>query len=186
MSNPSLEVDRSVLIEGLRSLARLTSAARAGQAILRFEDGRLSVVIGGGEALVTARGDWPGEGRVLGSMMLALGKNAPAEDPLTLTVEGGNLRIGRHFTVKCAWQAPGSATVQLPLEASLLDVLRVIIDQSDEALRHSGILKQAKDARARRDRLVEQAARVLAPLRIDSKDSRRLVDDRIRSLNAHS
>lgn len=151
-----LLVDRSEFVEGLQRLARLTKPARAGEVVLRFEDGRLQVRIGGGDISASARGRWPGEARAPGRWVLAFAKQAPAIDPLPIRVEGDRLYV-TGASVPCRWQWAGAALVEIPIGASLAEILRIGMEQTDEVLEHSGILEPVEQARARRRALVEKA-----------------------------
>lgn len=179
-----LQVDRSELVEGLRTLARHTKPAQAGEVILRFEDGRLEVRIGGGEISAAASGRWPGEARAPGSFVLAFAKHAPAVDPLPIRVEADRLHVAG-LSIPCHWQMAGAAQVEIPISATLAEILRIGMDQTNDALERSGILKRGEEARARRRALVEKAVAVLKPLDVRTDDVERMVDSCLHIASDH-
>ena len=174
-----LDVDRRELSEGLRRLARHIKLAKAGEAILRFEDGRLVIRIGGGEIVATATGRWPGEARVSGAFVMAIAKHLPRSDPVPLRVEAGRFFVAR-ASILCQWQKTGAGHVEIPIGAPLSEIVRIGMEYTDAALEQSGILERVEEARARREDLVEQAAITLQPLGVRPEDGERLVNDCIR------
>lgn len=175
-----LEIDRSELIEGMAALARHTKPAKAGEAIVRFEAGQITIAVGGGETSASASGRWPGEARVAGSFVLALARHAPADDPLPIWVEADALHIAS-LSVPCAWQHIGAAQLEIPIGATLAEILRTGIDQTDESLEHSGIRKRVEEAREKRRDLVERAVAILKALDVRADDVERLVDTCLRT-----
>lgn len=174
-----LQIARADLLEGLRSLARTTEPANAGQAILSFTDGQLEIAIGGGAVTVDASGRWPGECRVPGGWVLALHAHPPAVDPVTLTVEGGRLHV-ETMSVGCHWQKAGSAQVVIPIGAGLRDLLAIALDYDDQVLEASGILKQIRDARELRRQIVVNAVDAFAPLHIPEATIEAFIDHYVR------
>jgi hypothetical protein len=174
-----LDVDRGELSEGLRRLARHVKLARAGEAILRLEDGRLVIQAGGGEISAAATGRWPGEARVSGAFVLAIAKHLPSSDPVPLRVEAGRFFVAG-TSILCQWQKTGAAQVEIPIGAPLSEIIRIGMEYTDEALKQSGILERVEEARARRELLVERAAATLEPLGVRAEDVVRFVNDCIR------
>jgi hypothetical protein len=184
ISLAQLEVDRTTLRDGLRQLARHTRPARAGDAVLRFEDGSLDVQIGGGRIRAPATGRWPGEARVPGSFVLAMAKHLPNSDPIPIRVENGRLHLAG-TSIGCHWQKFGAAQAVIPIGASLVQILRVGAEFRDEDLERSGILGQVNEARERRDQLIARAAEILFPLEIDDGDLANLVEEHVGRAPGH-
>jgi hypothetical protein len=172
----SLKVDLAELLEGLRLLARTVKPAKAGEAILRYEDGQFVVRLGGGEISAAATGRWPGEARLGGESLLAAMKQHAAEDPLPVHVESGHLHLGR-LAVPCQWQQTGAAQVEIPIGATIGQILQIAMEHTDATLEQSGVLALVLEARARHEALVNQAAIILRPLGVQQKDVERLVQD---------
>jgi hypothetical protein len=176
-----LDVDLKEFTDGLRTLARTVKPAKAGEAILRFEDGQLVIRVGGGEIAIAATGRWSGEARVNGALVLAIAKHPPEKDPLTLRVEAGRLCLAS-LSVPCEWQETGTAKLEIPIETPFIEILRIGINNTDEALKQSGILLPVHDARRRCEALIKRAANALRPLGIQPGDVKRMVDDHIRQV----
>jgi len=175
-----LEVGLKEFVEALRRLARTVKPRQAGQAVLRLEDGRLLIRLGGGEVAVPASGRWSGEARVNGALVLALAKHPPVKDPLTLLVEGGHPDMA-DLSVPCEWQEVGAAKLEIPIETPLIEILRMGLNNTNDALERSGILKPVHEAQRRCETLTAKAANTLRPLGIQPEDVKRLVDDWIRN-----
>jgi hypothetical protein len=170
-----LQVNRSELVKGLQTLARHTKLTHTGEVILRFKEGRLEVRIGGVEISAAASGRWPGEARAPGSFLLPLVKHAPEVDPLPIRVEADRLHVAG-LSIPCHWQTAGAALVEIPIGATLAEILRIGMRQTKDTLEQSGILKRVEDARARRRALVVKAVALLKPLDVRTDDVERMVD----------
>ncbi len=174
----NLQVDRGELFEGLRQLARIIASkeARGSEAILGFADGQCWVRLGGSEIAASASGTWRGEARVPARFVLTLPEGmSSATDLIPIQVDGGRLKVGA-MSVACHWQGVGAAQLEIPIGASLAQILRVTTGETDDALEQSGVLAQVKEARQRRRELVEKVATVLKPLAVGLTDVDRLVD----------
>ena len=115
-----------------------------------------------------------------GQFVLAMAKHPPAIDPLTIRVEAGRLRIAG-LSVPCEWQETGAAKLEIPIGTSLIEILRIGIQNTDEALEASGILEPIQDARRQCMSLIVKAANTLRPLGVRRTDVKDLVNDRIRN-----
>jgi hypothetical protein len=175
-----IEVDRAALIGGLRRLARTLKSAKAGEAVLRFEGGQLFIRIGGAEVALSATGRWSGEARVNGAWVLAIAQYPPATDPIFIRIEKSRLHLAR-LSVPCEWQETGAAVLQIPIEASIVEILRIGLDKTDDILQQSGIHEPIADARRQCKTLVVKAANALRPLGVKRIDVQELVNDRIRT-----
>ena len=171
----TLTVERHALLTALRSLARLTKPAKAGDAILSLIDGELEITIGGAGVSVPATGRWPGQCRILGSWVLSLAQVPPAGDPLVLRVEEEMLSVNT-LRVACHWQEEGAAEVQLPMNADFRELLTIGLSHDEHELRQSGILPRILEARDRRGRIMRRVAYQLRPFKIPQADIEAFVD----------
>jgi hypothetical protein len=71
--------------------------------------------------------------------------------------------------------------VDVPLGATLLDILRIGAQHDPDTLRQSGVDRVVAQARADADRRLQEAARKLAPLGIGLSQLNALLDFRIRA-----
>jgi hypothetical protein len=97
-----LRVDRTQLIEGIRVLDGMVRHKRQAKAKLTFTDGVLSIKIANTTVDVHAAGEWPGAAKIGAQMLFISISSPPANDPVTLTVEGDRLFIERRSTL-CEW-----------------------------------------------------------------------------------
>lgn len=175
-----LELPLAPFILGVREAFRLLRVSQRGEAVVRFSGDDLHVSCGGAQFSTPARGRWPGEVRVSSSLWVALAKVPPTQDPLLISVRDGRLRVGSS-SAPCRWQKDGLARVDVPLRATLLDILRVGAQHDADTLRQSGVDRVVAQARADADRRLQEAARKLAPLGIGLSQLNALLDLRIRA-----
>lgn len=95
-----------------------------------------------------------------------------------IRAHAGRLRVGSSST-PCTWQAPGAATIEVPLGLDLGGRLRLAYAHSAEELEKSGVAPLVADARAEMERCIELAARDLAPLGGSPSDVRLMVIARL-------
>lgn len=174
-----LQVDRDPLLAGLRLLVKQVKLAKAGEAIVSFDAEKLCVRIGGVEIKAPARGDWTGEARINGAYVAALAKLSPRSNPVCLQVKDGQVKLDG-LSIPCRWQAAGKATIEIPMNASIADVLRLGIRHSDVTLERSGVLGVVTKARERRDERAAKAAELLGEFGVKFDDLMSLVDEALR------
>jgi hypothetical protein len=79
------------------------------------------------------------------------------------------------LSVSCQWQRIESAMLELPLNATLIDTLRLALQHDSTTLENSGITGPVNDARRAAGRCIDQAMAHLAPLGVTHKDLEALV-----------
>jgi hypothetical protein len=174
----------------------------AGDAVLRFEDGSLSIEAANTVADVPARGTWPLPIFAHASWVRQLARRMPADDPIRLRVEAGRLYASR-YSQACSW----TATERLPdctpdswspehVEASLIQEAALILrplriekpaveSLVSEALAKGtcswakGFVAWSEEEKKMR-KIVEKAWMKLAPFGVGMPDIHRLVDETIR------
>lgn len=179
-----LSVPLATFVEELRRWARVCGKPDGQQAILRLAAAGLTVSGGGAQFTVPASGRWPGEARIAGSILYALAKVPPRQDPLRIEVRADRLRIGT-LTAPCTWQREGSATIELPLGMEMLDMIRLGLLHDEEALRTAGAWNAVDAARQRAETLLRSAARTLVPLQITEAELRAFASERLGVPFAH-
>lgn len=169
-----LEVAKPEFIEELKRLTKVLGRRSAGDALLRYEDGKLRISIGGAEVGMAAHGQWQGEGRVSAAWIRAFVKVPPAQDPVVFEVQGGRMRVGGS-SIPCRWQVPGAPTIEVALSMGLRDRLRLGFAHAEAELEKSGLAPTVADARTELEERIAAAAKQLAPLGITPTDARLLV-----------
>lgn len=175
---PSLLVKRAELEKSLKILVKSLKPKNLPDAIWSFEDRELSIDLAGHTVIVPAVGVWPGQARTSGQFALTLAKMPPNSDLLTFRVAEGRLHV-EQFSTHCVWQGAEAAVIQLPVNPSLTQLLRVRFTYSETEIEQSGLTKVIQSAVERREALVSKAADILAPLEIFSHDLRQWIDERV-------
>ena len=174
-----LKVDRAELVRSLKILLRLVKKKDAGDAVFSFEDGYLSIDLGGVSAMAPAEGQWPGEARVAGNLVFGLAKTLPAADPLPIRCENGRIFIDR-FSAPCEWRPTPSQRIEPPLDAPPGWLLSVSLTYPEEQIRDSGLTPLVEKAKQRREACVAKAAQALSPFGVDPQAVEEFVDGYVR------
>ncbi len=167
--NPRLEVDRQEFAGAIKPMVRLLTKKQQAEAIISFNDGRLSIAHGGVEVSAPARGGWPGQARISGQFIVAVAKLLPPGDPIVLTVEGGKMRLATTSTT-CTWQPESTNRIELPMEPPLTMILNLPLKYSATEIANSGLTRIVQKAEERKTNLVNKAAKVLGPLGVKPTD----------------
>lgn len=173
-----LVVDRKVLVDELRRLGRVLKRADAGEALFIHDVDRLVIQVGGAECMLPATGTWTGEVRVSASLLRMVARVPPAQDPVTIEVRDGRMRIAGS-SAPCRWQPPGQALIEIPIGLDLRGRLRLAFAHPPAQLEASGLAPLVAGARAEMERRVQAAAVQLAPLGVSPVDVRMLVITRL-------
>lgn len=174
----SLEVPRQVFVIELQRMFRVVRRRNAGQALLLYDVDTLLVRVPGTECAIPAIGTWRGEAQISSTWLRAIATLPPEGDPLVVAYHNGRLKIGSSST-SCRWAPVGSAVIEVPLDLTLLDKLRLTQAHTPETLDNSGLAKLVADARSEAGRRIAAAARELAPLGISEMDLRVLMISRL-------
>ena len=181
-----LDVDRTAMIDALKTFAKVTRFKDDAQAILSFVDGWLEFRIGGEDVSAPATGYWPGEARVTGALLRSLTRQ-PASgrtlDTIHFSVANGRLTVEGH-SVPCAWQNVGASRIgiktgvqrEILTGATLREILVATMHASALAIEESGLTAKVAASRAKKRSLIEKAAAVLAPLGIAPDQLEQFVD----------
>jgi|GEM_PF-1243854 len=140
MNNPTfrIEITRRSLIEGLGLLKKTVARRKHEEAILSHDGECLHIEVGGGGIAVAASGDWEGQIKIRGPLLLDLVAQMPQGDPLLLRVEDGFLLIG-NLRLRCSVQKSWSKTIDLPVNVARKDIVTMLASNSREDLIASGL-----------------------------------------------
>lgn len=174
----NLLVDRTELLDALRLLKRM-ARTRKHEAVLTFLDGWLCIELGGYTAKARAEGDWPRRLRLPAGVVAQLAIALPAGDPVHLEVDNGRLRLGS-FALSCTVDETDDELLRLPANADMVDVLALAATHSRDRIASAGLLAVLEEAEQRRERAIEQAARLLQPFGVRSEEVRSIVTAALR------
>lgn len=175
----SVQVDRSELAAALRTLSKFIKRDQAAEAVISLVDSALQIDLPGGAVGVAADGQWEGEVRAPGSFIVRLAKALPPSDPMPIHVDQDRLHFAS-LSVLCTIQPARCSTIELPLDPSLIDILRVRLDHSDDEIEQAGLSPLVREAEQRRDSIVLQAHNSLRTLSVNRTDILDLVERSVR------
>jgi len=147
----------------LATFKRFSTKPDMGDVRIRMEGEEVVFSLTGIAAGVAAKGTWPGEVRAPGRLVVALDKAPPDGDPIRIEVRAGRLVAGG-FSIGCTIQVADEPRIELPLDATLLEVLRVC-DEGRRPNRADGVSQvtaaqgenSVTDDKPYRKRLIELA-----------------------------
>ncbi|MBI4408512.1 MAG: hypothetical protein HY561_02310 [Gemmatimonadetes bacterium] len=161
MIQARLEVDGAELIEAARFLRKMARASAGSELLLSYADATLVLEILGTTYSVPASGTWPGVCRVAKRFVGLLAKIPKGRVSLTV-METGHLHV-ENSTVECLWERAASAKIEMPVNPTLLEVLRVAAEHTPADLAASGLLELVIKADGERKDRMRQAAAALKP-----------------------
>lgn len=164
----AVQVSRKDLASALRTLARFVKRKQEADAVVSFADGTLQIELPGGAVGVAAQGEWDGEVRVPGRFLLTYAKSLPAADPMPVEVRGDRFRLAG-LSVGCVLQEATGDRIELPLDPSVVDILRMLARYSDEEIERSGLTA-----------LVSRVAMQFAEIGVPRAEFDRFIDECLR------
>ncbi|MEQ1861833.1 MAG: hypothetical protein ABMA13_18090 [Chthoniobacteraceae bacterium] len=173
-----LEIRRSDFTDAVKPLLKIARPRKGEEAVLSFDGSFLVIELGGGGVGVPAKGIWPGQARVVGEFVTSLMKAPPVGNPIVFKIMDGRIFAGS-ASIGCAWQAAEAKKIELPVNATPLNFLRISETYTDEEIRDAGLHKLIKLAREGRDEKVARAAHHLASLGITADDLREFIRKRV-------
>jgi len=177
---PFLRIDRAEFVEKIQLLAKIGEPRKTEQVILSFDGTSLYFDLCGISVPARAEGQWPCQARIHAGVLLALAKVPPADDPLILRAESGNLHIGRTFSCDCELQEQWQASIQLPMNYDDSMLLALKLKYTPTEIEQSGLKDSVARAEAACIQIVDRAVAELAPYKIKRKDVRALIDKSLR------
>jgi hypothetical protein len=109
-----LSVNRSHLVQGLAMVRKtVRRTRRAGHFTVGFDGTYLTIEVGSVGFVAQAVGAWPGNAVVGDSLVHALARFPPVDDPVIVACDGRHLSFGP-IKVACRWQPISSALLAMP------------------------------------------------------------------------
>lgn len=177
-----LTIPRKELTEAFRLLKRLCKPRHDEEAILSYDGSCLHIELGGMTVTPGATGTWIGQVRIPGSYLMGLAKMPPAGDPMIVKVENGWLHFGS-TSIKCKSQDSWSRIIELPMNATVGQILSLRFQFSPEEIEASGYAKVLREAEASAERKIEKAAKELAEFHIKAEALREFVHAHLKRSN---
>jgi len=175
----SLLINREDFLTMLKPLKRFAKKKQAGDAVLSMDGGDFVISLVGISTGAPATGNWSGEVRVLGKLIWGIAMVPPEGDPIRLEVRDWRLHIGT-LSVSCIAQKTQKNAVNPLMDPELVKMLRLRyvypLDRLDKAGFTPALVKAQEKAR----KIVNRAAKILAPLNISESDLMRMVKEHLR------
>ncbi len=174
-STRCLVVSRSDLTAAASRLTRSIPKGqlRSSELVLRFRDGHLVLEIPGGTVEVPATGRWPGLVRVPGAVLLLLARGEPPGDPVELEIQEADFHVragDAHLKFKAQREDISPQHLELTLDATDRDYLRLAADHSPAQILSSGLDKRVAAAETRFQASVDHAYSTLSRFGVSRAD----------------
>ena len=121
-----------------------------------------------------AHGAWPGQIRIPAQFVMMLAKAPPSGDPVQFSVQEGRLHVGSS-SVACKIQPAQAKSIELPMNASLLEVLALQFTHTAEEIETAGYSKAVSDARSVAESRIAKASEHLKGLMVEPEELREFV-----------
>jgi hypothetical protein len=172
----AVTIPRSDFLEGLKPLKKYVKPTETGDGLITMEEGQLVVSVVSIRVRFPAEGAWPGTVRVAGRFIAGVSRMPPLDNPMAITVRDGRLAIG-NLSTSCTVQQESPAQMLLPLNATdFIELLHLAAEYPADQIEAAGLTGRVREAQARADRLIQQAAVILSPLGITEAEIAALVN----------
>lgn len=179
MTDCRLRVTRGDWIEAMQPIAKLLGRNTAQEAILEPAPGGLDLSLGGVGMTIPGEGNWTLRARIPGAYLVRLAGQPPQGESVEIRVEGARCYIDS-MSLPCESSAPIGGRVELPMDPGLGEVLALRHDHGPNVIEQSGLGRELAAASEQRDRLLNEASEVLAPLGVTLADLRWAVERAVR------
>lgn len=169
-----LSVPRHGLENALRLLRKLCRPKHGEEAVLSFDGGCLHIDCGGMAVTPMANGKWPGQIRIPAQFVMMLAKFPPPGDPVQFSVKDGRLHVGSS-SVACKIQPARAKSIELPMNASLLQILALQFTHTAEEIETAGYSKLLSDAKSVAESRIAKASEHLKGLMVEPEELREFV-----------
>jgi hypothetical protein len=177
--NPILRVSRKELIAALNQLKIGLGRSRGEVMLFTHKDNTLSISVQGISVQVVVEGIWRGTAKIPAKAVISIIKLLPAGDPLTLMYKDGRFHIGT-WSIASEWFDISPPVIDLPLNASFLDILAVKNKYNDAELVASGLEEKIHGVEEAIRERIAKASMILEPVGITSGDITRLIEEKLR------
>jgi hypothetical protein len=177
-----LLVARSELLAALRPIGKMLRKDTKQEAVIDPAPGGAEISLGGISMLLEGEGEWSQRVRVPGRYLIGVARKPPPDDPIVLSVAGERFHVGA-MALPCVASPALFEKVELPMEPTPAEVLALRHRHGAMVIEQSGFERELKAAQERRDKLIAQATKTLAPLGVKEGDVRWAVERAIRRIS---
>jgi hypothetical protein len=140
-----LELPKNDFVSSLELLQKTATRFDLDEAVMSFDGACLHIELGGATVLVPAKGSLDGQFRMRAEALFLWIEAPPAGDPIVFDFDGDEMKFGRCST-RVHRQPAWSKTIELPINATLLDVLALPGKYSREQLEQAGLWQSVVQA----------------------------------------
>ena len=178
--NNLLQVVLPEFREGLKPFR--SKKYKAGQVLLAFENGFLSLESDSVKTVMRATGQWEGRARFSAEILRALAMVPPLQNPVTISYAQNRILI-EGMTIACTWELDRDDDIDFMIEStlhpSIIDFLAMDRVAKRVKVGQPGMSQQIRSAKEKMERRVKNAASQLLDLDISEEEIRSLVDKKI-------
>jgi len=167
-----LLVPRPGFENALRLLRKLCRPKRGEEAVLSFDGACLHIDCAGMTLTPAAEGKWPRQIRIPADFLMVLARVPPSGDPVRFSVKDGRLHVGS-CSVACKIQPAWAKSIDLPMNASLAQILALQFTHTAEEIETAGYSKLVSDAKSVAEARIAKAAEHLKDLMVEPEELRK-------------
>ncbi len=169
-----LTVDGREFTDAMRLLVRTSKRSAANEMTLTYADGDLVAEISGAATGVPAEGTWPGTVTLSRNAINAFARVEAGKTVLAVTPDE-RLKVGG-TSFPCRRAPLQSVSIDLPLDPTLLQLLRLRGAHADEELLAAGLLEEVEKAEKKLAEMIQSAVHQLEEI----GDFRERIDQMVR------
>jgi hypothetical protein len=182
MNFSEIIVSRDDLLSALNVLTVATRSKHPPELVIIGQRGLVILKAGGASFAILGKGCIFGQARLSGKMIEALRQTIPDEPHIIIGQDAGQISFGT-FRFGCTWEIFDKQPMQIPINASLGQVLGIWQRYTDEEIDKSGYRPQFEAADRERLERITKALELLMPMGITREDLETIVDEAIVRLN---
>lgn len=168
----------------MQPIAKLVGKNTVQEAILEPAPDGLELSLGGVGMIIPGEGQWTLRARIPGAYLVRLAGQPPQGESVEIRIESGRCFIDS-MSLPCESSAPLGGRVELPMDPGLGEVLALRQEHGPNVIEQSGLRRELAAAGEERDRLLNEAAELLAPLGVTLADLRWAVERAVRRQGTH-
>lgn len=176
MNSSEIVVDRKDLLSALRTLEIATRGKYSPELVISGERDLVTLMAGGSKCTISGKGFLFGQTRLPGKMVITLRQTLPVGREIVIGQEPDKIKFGS-LSFLCTWETFDKGTIQIPINASLGQILGIFQHYTDEEIDKSGYRPKLEAANQERRNRIAKALSILTPLGVTQEDLETLVDE---------
>lgn len=173
------QVKRDELVKWLKPLYAAIKGKNLPEAVFSCEENLLHIQFGGASVDVPGIGQFLGQARIKGKMFRNLVRLLPEEDKIILRRNEDGLAFG-NLTISADWRFVISEDLQLPVNASEMDILQLIYQHPINQIIQSGMFPRYQAAEEKKKKNILYAHEKLKAYGIKIETIENLVNETIK------